>query len=114
MTVCCQFSGVARPNMESYLSLAVLLVSCLGFTGGFWLGGSSNDATVRFHKGSEFGFEKNPSVYSHLVIPPWNRPFKPGYCKSWEWHTDKKYREKRVAICKLYTEGNFKFFIFVP
>lgn len=87
--------------------LAFILISSLGFSAAFWLGGSSNDGTVRFHKGSQFGFEKNPQIYSHLVIPPWNRPFKPGYCASWEWHTDKKYRNKRVAICKQYTEGKY-------
>lgn len=87
--------------------LAFILISSLGFSGAFWLGGSSNDGTVRFHKGSQFGFEKNPEIYSHLVIPPWNRPFKPGYCASWEWHTDKKYRDKRVAICKQYAEGKY-------
>jgi len=96
--------------MDSYLSLAFILISSLGFSNGFWLGGSSNEGVVRFHKGSQFGFEKDPNVYAHLVIPPWNRPFKPGYCKSWEWHTDKKYRDKRVAICKQYTEGKFKQF----
>lgn len=94
--------------MDSRLVLAFILISSLGFSGAFWLGGSSNDGTVRFHKGSQFGFEKNPQIYSHLVIPPWNRPFKPGYCASWEWHTDKKYRDKRVAICKQYTEGKYR------
>lgn len=97
--------------MDSRISLAFILISSLGFSSAFLLGGSEKTATVRFHKGSEFGFEKNPNVYAHLVIPPWNRPFKPGYCASWEWHTDKKYRDKRIAICKQYTEGklcNFK------
>lgn len=93
--------------MDSRLSLAFILISSVGFSSGFFLGGSENDGTVRFHKGSQFGFEKNPSVYAHLVIPPWNRAFKPGYCASWEWHTDKKYRDKRVAICKQFTEGTF-------
>lgn len=94
-------------EMDSRVVLAFILISSLGFSGAFWLGASSNDGTVRFHKGSQFGFEKNPQIYSHLVIPPWNRPFKPGYCASWEWHTDKKYRDKRVAICKQYTEGKY-------
>lgn len=97
--------------MDSRISLAFILVSSLSFSCGFLLGGSDNTATVKFHKGSEFGFEKNPNVYAHLVIPPWNRPFKPGYCASWEWHTDKKYRDKRVAICKQYTEGTFCIFL---
>lgn len=91
--------------MDSYLSLALVIISSLGFSSAFWLGGSSNDGKVRFHEGSQF--EKNANVYAHLVIPPWSRPFKPGYCKSWEWHTDKKYRDKRVAICKQYAEGKF-------
>lgn len=96
--------------MDCYLPVALILISSLGFSSGFLLGGSSSEGTVRFHKGSQFGFEKNPNVYSHLVIPPWNRPFKPGYCASWEWHTDKKYREKRVAICKQYAEGRITYF----
>lgn len=92
--------------MDRRTSLALILSSFLGLSNGFLgLGGSESNAKVQFHKGSQFGFEKDPNVYAHFVIPPWNRPFKPGYCLSWEWHTDKKYRDKRVAICKQHNEG---------
>ena len=94
--------------MDKQTFLALILSSFLGLCSGFLgLGGSESSAKVQFHKGSQFGFEKDPNVYAHFVIPPWNRPFKPGYCLSWEWHTDKKYRDKRVAICKQYNEGTF-------
>lgn len=93
--------------MDIRTSVAFILISIIGLCSGFFLGGSESNANIRFHKGSQFGFEKNPNVYAHLVIPPWNRPFKPGYCLSWEWHTDKKYRDQRVAICKQFTEGKF-------
>ena len=98
--------GYTLPAMASYLSLAALIISSLSFSRGFWLGDSSKEA-ITFHRGSQLGFEKNPNVYAHLVIPPWNRPFKPGYCVSWEWHTDKKYRDRRVAICKEQAIGEF-------
>lgn len=98
--------------MDKQTFLALILSSFLGLCSGFLgLGGSESSAKVQFHKGSQFGFEKDPNVYAHFVIPPWNRPFKPGYCLSWEWHTDKKYRDKRVAICKQYNEGTFCLFI---
>lgn len=94
--------------MDKRTFLVLILSSFFGLCSGFLgLGGSESNAKVQFHKGSQFGFEKDPNVYAHFVIPPWNRPFKPGYCLSWEWHTDKKYRDRRVAICKQHNEGNF-------
>jgi len=42
---------------------------------------------------------------SHEVILPWLRPFKPGYCTSWEWHTDKRYRDERIALCQELSGG---------
>jgi len=81
----------------------LILFSGIQFCGSFFLGGDKGDSNQA--RGSTGGFQKNPQVYSHLIIPPWNRPFKPGYCLSWEWHTDKKYRDKRIEICKQLTEG---------
>jgi len=46
------------------------------------------------------GFDQDPKTFSHEVIIPWARPFKPGYCESWEWHTDERYRQRRTEICK--------------
>lgn len=46
------------------------------------------------------GFDQDPKTFAHEVIIPWARPFKPGYCESWEWHTDERYRERRTQICK--------------
>lgn len=46
------------------------------------------------------GFDQDHKTFSHEVIIPWARPFKPGYCESWEWHTDERYRQRRVDICK--------------
>ena len=86
--------------------LAVLLLSILKFSSSMLFGGSETD-TIAFNKPSQHGFEQNPDVYSHLIIPPWSRPFKIGYCKSWEWSTDKTYREARLEICQEYSKGEW-------
>ena len=46
------------------------------------------------------GFDQDPRTFSHEIVAPWKRPFKPGYCESWEWHTDPRYKEQRLQICR--------------
>ena len=91
-------------------SLALQLVVVLVISGtflaeGFFMGSEKEGAFISFEKLKELGLSRDHKVYSHLVIPPWRRPFKLGYCESWEWYTDKKYREQRLAICKELSEG---------
>ncbi|XP_032236645.1 uncharacterized PE-PGRS family protein PE_PGRS3 [Nematostella vectensis] len=69
----------------------------------FFMSGSDSNVYGR-HKDS-WGFTTDHKIYSHLVIPPWTRPFKIGYCTSWEWNTDRKYRDQRIAICKKFSKG---------
>lgn len=86
------------------IRLAVLaLVACV--CRAFFLGSEKEGTFIPFEKLKDFGLSRNHKVYSHLVIPPWSRPFKLGYCESWEWHTDQKYRAQRLAICKELSEG---------
>jgi len=74
------------------LCLVYLLVSLVAFSTGL-----ENAGIVHIRK---LGFDQDPKTFSHEVIIPWARPFKPGYCESWEWHTDERYRERRTQICK--------------
>ena len=76
------------------------------------LGGEKEGTFMTLDKLEAIGLSRDHRIYSHVVIPPWNRPFKPGYCESWEWHTDKKYRDQRLAICHELTEGKSCLFIF--
>jgi len=46
------------------------------------------------------GFDRDPKTFSHEVVAPWIRAFKPGYCESWEWHTDARYKQQRLKICR--------------
>lgn len=86
--------------MVSRIWFVFIIVFSLSFLCGFLMGGFEKIVMVKFYKGSEFGFEKDLNVYVYLVIFLWNWLFKFGYCVSWEWYIDKKYREKRVVICK--------------
>ncbi|CAB4021591.1 Hypothetical predicted protein [Paramuricea clavata] len=86
------------------LKLSVLaLATCVAQ--GFFLGSEKEGTFIPFEKLKDLGLSRDHKVYSHLVIPPWSRPFKLGYCESWEWHTDPKYRAQRLAICKELSEG---------
>ncbi|KAK3699586.1 hypothetical protein QZH41_014295 [Actinostola sp. cb2023] len=88
------------------LAILFILVLCAGFSHGFFLGGSEqNGIGIPVQLANKAGFRQDQKVYSHLVIPPWSRPFKPGYCTSWEWNTDKRYREQRLAICNDLAKG---------
>lgn len=88
------------------LILSLAFCCIVGFTQGFFLGGNDKDSIGIPVQIDKLGFRQDPKVYSHLVIPPWSRPFKPGYCMSWEWNTDKRYRDQRLAICQELTKGN--------
>jgi len=46
------------------------------------------------------GFDRDPKTFAHEVVAPWIRSFKPGYCESWEWHTDSRYKQQRLKICR--------------
>ncbi|XP_031559053.1 uncharacterized protein LOC116295397 [Actinia tenebrosa] len=88
---------------RAILSLAFCCI--VGFSQGFFLGGNEKDSIGIPVQLDKLGFRQDAKVYSHLVIPPWSRPFKPGYCMSWEWNTDKRYRDQRLAICQELTKG---------
>ena len=98
--------------MTSARILLLCAVSSLvGLSSGLWLGGDEKDTLGVGSRPSQQGFERNADVYSHLIIPPWSRPFKIGYCKSWEWSTDKRWRDTRLDICENYGKGGRKAFI---
>lgn len=46
------------------------------------------------------GFDRDSKTFSHEIVAPWKRPFKPGYCDSWEWHTEARYKEARLKVCR--------------
>lgn len=46
------------------------------------------------------GFDRDPKTFSHEIVAPWARPFKPGYCDSWEWHTESRYKDQRLKVCR--------------
>jgi len=48
----------------------------------------------------KYGFDQDHETYSHELVVPWVRPFKPGYCDSWEWHTHQRYKPQRMELCK--------------
>ena len=88
--------------------LAFLIFSSFYFCDSFLVGGGSNvDSLDPMQMHKKAGFERDPQIYAHLVIPPWSRPFKLGYCLSWEWNTDVKYRQKRIDICNELSAGKF-------
>ena len=60
-----------------------------------------------------FGFDRDHKTFSHEVIAPWARPFKPGYCDSWEWNTVPRYREARLKLCRELTGSKLWFHRFV-
>ena len=82
--------------------LIVVIASLLQISFALFGGGSSNDKIAHLRK---LGFDEDPTTMSHEVILPWLRPFKPGYCTSWEWHTDKRYRDERIALCQELSGG---------
>ena len=83
--------------------LAFIVFSFLPLSSAFMFGNpSGGDSIVHIRK---FGFDEDPKTFSHEVVAPWIRPFKPGYCESWEWHTDKRYRDERIRICKELSGG---------
>ena len=88
----------------SLLQPIVLLLTALA-SNAFFMGSENKEAFIPFEKLKEFGLSRDHKIYAHLVIPPWRRPFKLGYCESWEWHTDPKYRDQRIALCKELSEG---------
>jgi hypothetical protein len=98
----CQTSKMASQNFVLKLSV-LALATCVAQ--GFFLGSEKEGTFIPFEKLKDLGLSRDHKVYSHLVIPPWSRPFKLGYCESWEWHTDPKYRAQRLAICKELSEG---------
>lgn len=53
------------------------------------------------------GFDQDHKTFSHEVVVPWARPFKPGYCESWEWHTDERYKQRRIEICRSLSGGTW-------
>jgi len=59
--------------------------------------GSNVDPIIKIRK---YGFDRDHKTFSHEVIAPWARPFKPGYCDSWEWHTVPRYKEARLKLCR--------------
>ncbi len=85
------------------LSLFVILASLhLSFALFGGLSMSSGEKTMHLRK---LGFDEDPRTFSHELVVPWVRPFKPGYCSSWEWHTDAKYRDSRIKVCKELSGG---------
>lgn len=81
--------------MLSYFVIFASLHLSLALFGG--MGMSSEDRTMHLRK---IGFEEDPKTFSHELVVPWARSFKPGYCSSWEWHTDKDFRNDRIKVCK--------------
>ena len=84
------------------LKVIVVLASLLQISFGLFGAGSGQEKIVHLRK---LGFDEDPTTMSHEVILPWLRPFKPGYCTSWEWHTDKRYRDERIALCQELSGG---------
>lgn len=58
------------------------------------------------------GFDQDHKAFSHEIVVPWVRPFKSGYCESWEWHTDDRYKQRRTEICRSLGGGKRKFYLF--
>lgn len=81
--------------MLAFIVFASVLHVSFGLFGGFGMSSNQQSAHLR-----NIGFEEDAKTFSHELIVPWMRPFKPGYCSSWEWHTDKAYRDMRVGVCK--------------
>lgn len=97
-----RISKMSSQNLPLKLSVLALVICAAR---GFFLGNEKEGTFIPFEKLKDLGLSRDHKVYSHLVIPPWSRPFKLGYCESWEWHTDPKYRAQRLAICKELSEG---------
>ncbi|XP_057309211.1 uncharacterized protein LOC130647385 [Hydractinia symbiolongicarpus] len=72
----------------------ILSLACLAYISAAY---SNIDPIINIRRQ---GFDQDPKTFSHEVIAPWMRSFKPGYCDSWEWHTEARYKEQRLKICK--------------
>ena len=80
----------------------IVLCAFVQFSYALFGGGASSEKIVHLRK---LGFDEDHQTMSHELVVPWVRPFKPGYCSSWEWHTDKRYREQRIAVCEELSGG---------
>lgn len=80
----------------------IALCAFVQFSYALFGGGASGERIVHLRK---LGFDEDHQTMSHELVVPWIRPFKPGYCSSWEWHTDKRYREQRMAVCEELSGG---------
>jgi len=69
------------------LSISIFLVTSTSFV----------DPLVKIRK---LGFNRDPKSYGHEIVIPYVRPFKPGYCESWEWHSDPRYKHQRMEVCR--------------
>ena len=87
-------------SLYKMLSLIILCVVMVTLTETYQ--GSNVDPIFHIRKQ---GFDQDPKTFSHEIVAPWVRPFKPGYCDSWEWHTDERYREARLKICRELSGG---------
>jgi len=76
------------------LSLIVFVVAAVTVEAVF---DTRNDPIIHIRR---MGFDRDPKTFSHEIVAPWARPFKPGYCESWEWHTEPRYKDARMKICK--------------
>jgi len=74
--------------MMMYCLVLVLVAVCSA---------SNVDPIIKIRK---TGFDRDHKTYSHEVVAPWVRPFKPGYCDSWEWHTEPRYKAQRMKVCR--------------
>jgi len=75
------------------LTIALLLLTLCAVA-------SSNSQIDPIVKLRKIGFNRDPRTFSHEYVIPWARPFKPGYCESWEWHSDSRYAKQRMEVCK--------------
>ncbi|XP_002154477.1 uncharacterized protein LOC100214198 [Hydra vulgaris] len=82
--------------MSLYFCFIFALILFIGIVKALYSGGVHGDV---YHIRKQ-GFDQDPRTYSHEIVAPWKRPFKPGYCESWEWHTDPRYKEQRLQICR--------------
>lgn len=84
------------------MKVLIVVATLLQMSSALFGGGASQEKIVHLRK---LGFDEDHTTMSHEIIVPWLRPFKPGYCTSWEWHTDKRYRDERIALCQEISGG---------